>query len=77
MPNIVSYESVIDALCRVGRLDGAMFQFNQMINEGQSRGMYIFSTLIHGFSTYGNWEKEYYFLKCWIEAFILMLSSVL
>jgi pentatricopeptide repeat protein len=54
----VSYGSVIDALCRVGRLDDAMFQFNQMINEGQSPDIYIFTTLIHAFSTRGdNWEK--------------------
>jgi pentatricopeptide repeat protein len=57
MPNIVSYGSVIDALCRAGRLDDAMFQFNQMIDEGQPPNIYIFTTLIHGFSTCGNWEK--------------------
>jgi pentatricopeptide repeat protein len=41
---------VIDALCRAGRLDDAMSQFNQMINEGQSPDISCFLTC-------GNWEK--------------------
>jgi pentatricopeptide repeat protein len=57
IPDKVSYGSILDALCRVGRVDDAMFQFNQMINEGQSSNIYIFTTLIDGFSTCGNWEK--------------------
>jgi pentatricopeptide repeat protein len=28
-----------------------------MINEGQSPNIYIFTTLIHAFSTCDNWEK--------------------
>jgi pentatricopeptide repeat protein len=71
MPNTVSYGSVIDALCRAGRLDDAMFQFNQMINEGQPLNIYIFTTLIHGFQPTTTRRKlKYYFLKCWIEAFV-------
>jgi pentatricopeptide repeat protein len=54
IPDKVGYGSVIDALCRAGRLNDDMFQFNQMIDEGQPPGIYIFTTLIHDFSTCDN-----------------------
>jgi pentatricopeptide repeat protein len=78
IPDKVSYGSVIDALCKAGPLDDVMFQFNQMINEGQSPNIYIFSTLIHCFSTCDNWEKaEVLFSEMLYRAFVPMpLSSV-
>ncbi|CAD6254930.1 unnamed protein product [Miscanthus lutarioriparius] len=33
-PDVVSYGALIDALCKVGRVDDAVLKFNQMINEG-------------------------------------------
>jgi leucine-rich PPR motif-containing protein len=56
MPNIVSYGTIIDGLCKIGRMDDAMSQFS-MIDNGLSPDMITFTTLIHGFSMYDKWEK--------------------
>ncbi|CAD6220799.1 unnamed protein product [Miscanthus lutarioriparius] len=57
MPDIVTYNTVIDGLCKIGRLDDAMSQFSQMIHDGLSADIITFRILIHGFSMYGKWEK--------------------
>uniref|UniRef100_A0A0A9GXW6 Pentacotripeptide-repeat region of PRORP domain-containing protein n=1 Tax=Arundo donax TaxID=35708 RepID=A0A0A9GXW6_ARUDO len=55
--DVANYQTVIDALCKVGRMDDAMSQFNQMINEGLTPDRIIFTTLIHGLCTIGKWKK--------------------
>jgi leucine-rich PPR motif-containing protein len=57
MPDIVTYNTVIDGLCKIGRLDDAMSQFSQMIGDGLSADIVTFTTLIHGFSMFGKWDK--------------------
>ncbi|KAG2547943.1 hypothetical protein PVAP13_9KG141985 [Panicum virgatum] len=42
--NVVHYGTIINVLCKTGRMEDAMSQFNQMIHEG-------------GFCICGNWKK--------------------
>jgi leucine-rich PPR motif-containing protein len=50
-PDVVSYGSLIDALCKVGRVDDVELKFNQMINEGLTPNIVVFSSLVYGLCT--------------------------
>ena len=50
-PNVVSYATLIDALCKLGRVDDAVLQFNQMINEGVTPEIGVFNSLVYGLCT--------------------------
>ncbi|PWZ13293.1 Protein Rf1, mitochondrial [Zea mays] len=56
-PNVVSYSTVIDILCKTGRVEDAVYHFNQMVSEGLSPNIVCFTSLIHGLCTIGEWKK--------------------
>ena len=65
-PDVINYGALIDALCKLGRVDDAVLQFNQMINEGVTTGKVVFSSLVFMDSallTNGRRLRNY-FLKC-------------
>ena len=58
-------EELIDALCKLGRVDDAVLQFKQMINEGVTPDNVVFNSIVYGLCTVDKWEKvENYFSKC-------------
>ncbi|XP_072151755.1 uncharacterized protein [Setaria viridis] len=56
-PNVVNYGALIDALCKLGRVDEAMLRCNQMINEGVTPNIIVFTSLVYGLCTVDKWEK--------------------
>jgi leucine-rich PPR motif-containing protein len=56
-PDVVTYGTLIDALCKLGRVDDAVLKFNEMINEGVTPNIVIFSSLVYGLCTVDRWEK--------------------
>ncbi|OEL26028.1 hypothetical protein BAE44_0012954 [Dichanthelium oligosanthes] len=52
-PDVVIYGMVIDILCKTGRVEDAMSQFNQLVTEGLSPNIIVFTSLIHGLCSIG------------------------
>jgi pentatricopeptide repeat protein len=46
-PNAVSYGTIIDGLCKIGRVDDTVSQFNHMISEGLTPDTVVLNALIN------------------------------
>uniref|UniRef100_A0A0D3HF77 K Homology domain-containing protein n=1 Tax=Oryza barthii TaxID=65489 RepID=A0A0D3HF77_9ORYZ len=56
-PDTVTYGTVIDVLCKSGRVEDAMLYFEQMIDEGLRPDSIIYNSLIHSLCIFDKWEK--------------------
>ena len=64
-PDVVSYATLIDALCKMGRVDDAVLHLNQMINEGVTPGIVVLPPLFMDFALLTNGRRlRNYFSKC-------------
>ncbi|KAF6165205.1 hypothetical protein GIB67_007190 [Kingdonia uniflora] len=56
-PNVITYNSLIDGLCKVGRVAVAQELFMEMQVRGPSPNIYTYSTLVNGLFTNGSYEE--------------------
>lgn len=62
-PNVVTYNTVIDALCKKKDMDMASNLFEEMTGSGIQADVITYSALFHGYSMQGRWREGSRILK--------------
>jgi leucine-rich PPR motif-containing protein len=57
-PNIVTYNTVIDGLCKAQVVDRAKGVFQQMIDKGVKPNNVTYNCLIHGYLSIKQWKED-------------------
>lgn len=56
-PNDVTFNTVIDGLCKEGSVDCALLRFSEMSNQSIMPGGSTYNAVIHGLSSVFRWEE--------------------
>jgi leucine-rich PPR motif-containing protein len=56
-PDVVTYNTVIDGLCKAQVVDRAEGIFQQMIDKGVKPNNDTYNCLIHGYLSIGKWKE--------------------
>jgi pentatricopeptide repeat protein len=57
VPDVFTYSSIIDALCRARAMDKAEFVLWQMLGNGVEPDIVTYNGMINGYSTLGKWKE--------------------
>ncbi|KAM0912914.1 hypothetical protein ACQ4PT_012518 [Festuca glaucescens] len=57
VPNVVTYHSIIDALCKARAVDKAELFLRQMVDNGVQPDKVTYNIMIHGYSSLGQWKE--------------------
>lgn len=72
--DVVTYDTILDRLCKTGRLREVQYLFNQMVSQGISPDNITYNTSASSFWQLGKCKEASKFLyEWWITEFILML----
>lgn len=56
-PNDVTFNTVIDGVCKEGSVDCTLLRFAEMSNQSIMPGVSAYNAVIHGLSSVGRWEE--------------------
>jgi len=56
-PNVVTYNTIIDAFCKEGAMDKASMLFDEMTDSGIHPNVVTCNTIIHGYSVQSRWKE--------------------